>query len=381
MQDSKQQVRLVSVVWYKVFPPVFGGQKGVAEFLLALSKHLNIYLVCSENNKLTEPGFTWEASLPIRKRQVLEPGTFRIIRAALEAQRATHLLIEHPYYGLWAVWLAARFRIPLVVHAHNLEYARFRQMGTWWWPVLFVLERFTLRNARLSLFKTNEDRQQAIRRFKLDPAKTLVVPFGLQRAAPPAETEQQRARRELQETYGIPREHAILYFCGTLDYAPNAWAVKTLVEELLPRLSASGRSYTLLVTGRNEFPAFAWVNALRHDALILAGEVPDVAPFFMGADLFLNPVTKGGGVKVKVLEALSYGLPVVSYASGAVGIDPAVCGEQLTVVPDGKAAELVRSVEQVVQKGKGSVPDVFFETYSWERITGRLAEILCRLSD
>ena len=49
----------------------------------------------------------------------------------------------------------------------------------------------------------------------------------------------------------------------------------------------------------------------------------------MGADVFINPITSGGGIKVKIMEALSYGLPVVSTVHGAKGIDKTVTGRQL----------------------------------------------------
>ena len=370
--------RVLSLIWYKVFPAQFGGQKGIAEFTQYLSRFVDVHVLCSENNKLSEPVFGFDNSLPIHKRQFLSWQVFRKIRKAVTDNRATHLLIEHPYYGLLAVRIARRAGIPLVVHAHNLEFDRFREMGRWWWPVLYLLERYTLRQAELTMFKTMEDRDRAIRLFGLRESRTMLVPFGLTRSAPPNQEERTEAKERLRERYGIPASHRILLFSGTLDYLPNALAWQHLAEEILPMLEAIDPRFTVLITGRNEDPAFSWVRSIRHPRMVYVGFVEDIETYFTGADLFLHPVTMGGGIRVKLLEALSYGLPVVAYRRGAAGVDSAVCGDRLELVADLHAAEFS---ERVVKKWdrSGQIPPDFFAKYQWEGISRRVAEILCAL--
>jgi glycosyltransferase involved in cell wall biosynthesis len=370
--------RVLSLIWYKVFPAQFGGQKGIAEFTQYLSRFVEVHVLCSENNKLSEPDFGFDNSLPVHKRQFFSWRVFRKIRKAVTDNRATHLLIEHPYYGLLAVRIARRAGIPLVVHAHNLEFDRFREMGRWWWPILYLLERYTLRQAELTMFKTLEDRDRAIRLFGLQESRTMLVPFGITRKHPATKEERAVARKALEVRHGIPSSYKILLFNGTLDYEPNARALRHLVADILPALSRISDDFMLVITGRNEWPEYAYLKELRHDRMLQAGHVAEVETYFLGADLFLNPVDTGGGIKVKLMEALSYGLPVLSYRSGARGIDPTVCGGQLVVVEDRDVRNLVEQIPRCWNSA-GGTPSAFFDRYQWESIVKEVADRLSRL--
>src|SRR5262249_41632801 len=55
--------------------------------------------------------------------------------------------------------------------------------------------------------------------------------------------------------------------------------------------------------------------------IVVTGLVPDVAPYYRDADVAIVPVRAGGGTRIKVLEAFSYGCPVVATSIGAEGIE------------------------------------------------------------
>lgn len=365
--------RLISVVWYKVFPAEFGGQKGIAEFTQYLSRFMPIHLLCSKNNHWNPDGFTVEPTLPIDKSQFIKRATYTIIERAILSQKATHLLLEHPYYGVHGVRLARNHNLKLIIRAHNIEFDRFRKLRKWWWPILFMLERYTLKNAQLTIFKTKEDRELAIRSFGIDRQKTIIAPIGITAKKIPSLEEKKHARSQLIQQHHIPSEHKILLFNGTLDYAPNARALKHLVKDILPRLSTQKDSYTLLVTGRNYFPEFKWVHQLSHPQLIQAGHVEDVTTYFKGADLFLNPVIEGGGIKVKLIEALSNNLPVISYASGAHGVSEEICGNKLSIIADRDVSSYVDAIIRQWDN-QNQIPAVFFEAFHWESIVKEVAE-------
>lgn len=360
---------VLSVVWYKIMPAEFGGQKGITLFSRYLSGHISLTMLCSSNNQPTgkEPFTVWPL-LPVSKTQFLLPGVWRKIRGALEKTRANYLLLEHCYHGPAGIWLQKRKKVKLIVHSHNIEYQRFRQMGKWWWPLLYQVERYTHRRANLNLFKTPGDLQFAIRQFRLDPHKCMVVPYGLERMQVPSSHEKNEAGLALRARHGIRAEQKILLFNGTLDYAPNAEAMQDIVENLMPLL---GPHYVVLVCGRLVDPSFRYLENLSAPGFIYAGFVDDIDMYFRGADVFINPVASGGGVKVKAMEALSYGLPVVSYVSGASGIDTQLAGRMLQVVPDHDAAAMARALEQI--NGGETIPETFIRHYHWERITGEVA--------
>jgi glycosyltransferase involved in cell wall biosynthesis len=112
-----------------------------------------------------------------------------------------------------------------------------------------------------------------------------------------------------------PGEHRLL-FVGNLTYAPNVEAAKVLISEVLPRVQAKHPDATLDLVGPH-----AGSLADAPAAVRVAGRVADLRPWYEGADVVVAPLWHGGGTRIKVLEALAYGRPVVATPLAVSGID------------------------------------------------------------
>ncbi|MDA8297002.1 MAG: glycosyltransferase [Actinomycetota bacterium] len=99
--------------------------------------------------------------------------------------------------------------------------------------------------------------------------------------------------------------------------SPNADGLVWFVREVLGRVLARLGSATLVVTGANP-PANA--RRLASDAVRLVGGVEDLAALYRRARLVVVPLRYGAGVKLKTVEALQHGVPVVATSVGAEGI-------------------------------------------------------------
>ena len=108
-----------------------------------------------------------------------------------------------------------------------------------------------------------------------------------------------------------------LFFIGSFHHAPNGEAVDYLVSEILPRVSREIPDICLTIVGSNMPDA---IKKLASDHLKPLGYVADIAPCFESTRLFVAPLLHGAGMKGKVGQALSYGLPVVTTPVGAEGI-------------------------------------------------------------
>ena len=368
---------LVSLVWYQVLPARFGGQKGIAQFNQHLARHHRLSCLCSSDNTPTgQEEYAVLPELPTGRSQVLKPWRWKKIVDRVLSLGATHLILEHAYYGIPALILK-RKGVKLIAHSHNLEFERFRQLGRRWWPMLKRLEQRVHQAADLSLFKTEPDRDAAIRAFGLDPARCLLVPYGLERGSLPTQEEKIAAASRIRERFQIGMHERILYFNGTLDYAPNAEALRFLVKDLLPELERTiGPNFRLVVTGRNIRAGFSDLAALRHDRYLYAGVLNDVSDLFLGADLFLNPVISGGGIKVKTMEALSWGLPVVATTHAATGIDTRLTGTRLRMTPVADPVPFAKVIADALEDRSG-IPQAFFDTYHWEAV---IAPLLARIA-
>jgi len=118
------------------------------------------------------------------------------------------------------------------------------------------------------------------------------------------------------QTAGDP---CAIYFLGSLDYRPNQEAALWIGRELRPRLAARATEATLHLGGSN---APAWlVEQLRSEGVSVTGDIPDAAAFAASKGIMIAPLFAGGGMRIKILEAMALGKPVVSTTVGAAGMD------------------------------------------------------------
>jgi glycosyltransferase involved in cell wall biosynthesis len=111
-----------------------------------------------------------------------------------------------------------------------------------------------------------------------------------------------------------------LLFVGFMRYGPNIDAVRFLHREIVPILrSACREPFTLSLVGMNP-PA--WMRDLgREPGIEVTGRVDSVEPYYRRAAIAVCPIRYGGGTRIKILEAMSFGRPVVATTVGAEGID------------------------------------------------------------
>lgn len=363
-------IHIVSIAWYKILPPKFGGQKGIALFNKYLAKRYSFTCLCSKNNK---PGddinYKVIPSLPVSKRQFMDPFCWEKIKRITASENATHILLEHPYYAIAAYRAAKAIGVRLILHAHNIEFLRFRQMGKWWWRLLYYYEKWAHRKADLVLFKTLEEKEYAINQFAIEKNKCLVIPYGIEKSDSP---DHDSARQFLCKQYGIKENEKILAFAGTLDYEPNAKAVENIYKEIAPRLDKKGFYYKIILCGRNKDKRYRYLQQLSHPAVIHAGEVEDIGIYLAGADSFINPVQTGGGVQTKNIEALAHHGNVVGFESKFDTDAIEKADEKIFAALDGDWEHFANQIIKSAAK-REMTSSAFFDYYYWENIIDRLA--------
>jgi len=100
---------------------------------------------------------------------------------------------------------------------------------------------------------------------------------------------------------------------------PNADGLRWFAEEVLPLVGAADNGVVVEVTGAGPPRE---LRALSGRSLRFVGEVPDLEDLFASVRLAVAPVRYGAGVKIKVVDALSRGVPVVTTSVGAEGVPP-----------------------------------------------------------
>jgi glycosyltransferase involved in cell wall biosynthesis len=173
-----------------------------------------------------------------------------------------------------------------------------------------------------------------------------------------------------------PREARTILFLGSLDWRPNLDAVQLLLDSIFPRVRESEPDAKLLIVGRNP-PAWLRERAAGR-GIELHASVPDVRPFIAQATLLAVPLRIGGGSRLKILEALASGLPVVSTRIGAEGLELEP-GQHLDVVEgvEPMAAALVSAIREPerVRRQADAGRRKVLSRYDWDSLAQRLEAV------
>ena len=143
---------------------------------------------------------------------------------------------------------------------------------------------------------------------------------------------------------------------GTLHYPPNADGIRWFFNEVFPIIRKHVPDLTLTIIGKNPPQDFQELAAQNPGIIDVTGYVDDLIPFMENAALMVVPVRAGGGMRVRILEAFAFGMPVVTTTIGLEGID-AVPNHDVLVADKPKefAKQTIKLLEDVLLQEKLSV--------------------------
>ena len=96
----------------------------------------------------------------------------------------------------------------------------------------------------------------------------------------------------------------------------------------------------------------------------------------MAADLVLNPILTGGGVKTKIIEAIALGTSVVSFRTGSLGMNVEACGEKLILVDDNDVNTFAGKMLHLTQMDYSPTPESFYREYHWGAVADQVVTFL-----
>lgn len=184
---------------------------------------------------------------------------------------------------------------------------------------------------------------------------------------------------------GVPTQRAqspepSLLFVGSFAHPPNVEGALWFCDAVLPRIWARRPDLVLEVVGRDAPDALHRRAVASNGRIRLLGFVDDLDEVFARTTLFVAPLLGGGGIKIKVLEAMARGAVVITTPVGAEGIDEhgeacALAGTEeefaatvlhLLDAPDEQSALATRARSWIEQR------------FSWDAIVRELTRIVER---
>jgi glycosyltransferase involved in cell wall biosynthesis len=177
-----------------------------------------------------------------------------------------------------------------------------------------------------------------------------------------------------------PDPHTVV-FNGILTYRPNVDAVRYLIDDIWPLVRARHPDAKLTLIGRSEGVD---TREMMKPGVEVLGEVPDIRPYVQRATVVAVPVRIGGGTRLKVVEGLAMGKPIVSTSLGCEGL--AVRDGEHLLIADDPAAFASRIVEVFEDPSRteelGRAGRRLVEArYSWDLAGERLEALYRQLTD
>jgi len=361
-----------------------------------LSKKHEVILACLSDQKIFDYSplseYCREIKVVVKKPQlmrdiigfILSGGPYNVIRYSsglfrntlielLESRKFDLVQIEFPMMWQYA-GLVKDF--PIVLDMHNIEYQLIRQMKEsssnilkkllygWEEVQLRRLEHNAWQECDLCVAVSDRERDIMSAHLKNDN-KVITIPNGV----------------DLERFEYVPKKNSEkrILFIGSMDYIPTIDSTDYLLKEIFPIILSKIKDVKLHIVGRSLWKIRETLNI---EGVTLHENVPDIIPFLRKADLLIDPLRIGAGTRLKILEAMAAGTPVVTTSKGCEGT--LVKNREHLLIADSPAdfADAVLKLltdrdlsDSLTVKARQLVE----EQYSWEKCVQKLAAAMREL--
>lgn len=227
----------------------------------------------------------------------------------------------------------------------------------------FKLQKFEIKsimNADNTIVLSKEDYRELCKETRKNFAHS-VIPIGI---------EDSDFIKEIREIDKIPK----ILFIGTLTWAPNNEGIIWYLKKVVPLLE-SKMKFQLYIVGKNPSEEVKRLTEGKEN-ITVTGYVDSVDLYYEICDYMIVPLLSGSGQRVKIIEAFSKGMPVISTKIGAEGLE----------YKDGKSIFIADTPEEFVEKSEKIIElttrkvlsenskDVFERNYSIRAVSKKINE-------
>jgi len=339
---------LIVIPYHRIYPPFNGGTQRSFNILHQLTRHFDVTaLVFQDPATLTAafgeypslkrarfvhamPEELWPLSwLPARIRVALQ---YRWYQRSFAGPADSDFLLYYPV--LRRILRAAQFDFIIVENMASLNMVRAVRRLNPRARIVFNAHNVDTRLALAAVEKGDVSLASCHRIRSIESSLHLRVHGVMACSAPDLDALQRMNGHRLRgavvpngvvlanQLYdgGVRDENCMnMIFCGSLDYGPNRDGLAWFYSHVWPLLQKELPEATLTVVGSGK--ADAALERLRRDpAVRWGGYVPDVRPHYNAAAVAIVPLLSGSGTRLKILEAMGLGVPVVTTVVGAEGI-------------------------------------------------------------
>lgn len=236
-----------------------------------------------------------------------------------------------------------------------------------------AIEKLAVTTANHIICVSESDKLRFIEKYKLPLDKITVIPSG-------TEIRSLKSKKSLDEKFrhffNIKDNEVVILFHGTYNYPPNREAIDLIIEYIAPQIKNQFENVVFLLAG-NGVPIF------EKDNVKSVGFVEKLESLLYVSDIAIVPILKGGGTRLKILDYMSVGLPIVSTKKGIEGIE-VIEGKDAIVCEDvnehflERLLYLLANDEIRINIGKNAY-ELAKNQYDWKKIGDNLNDAYANL--
>lgn len=294
-----------------------------------------------------------------------------VLQQVLSENTFDAVLCESIYMMPYFEQIVSQKKIPVLLRAHNVEHLIWQRVAAgeknfikqWYLKILAAqLKKYEIRALSEAHAIAAISSVDALFFSKLCPeAHIHTIPFALDVSFSEID------RRAFTGRFG---------HIGSMDWAPNLEGINWFLTEVWPSIHHQFPNVSFHLAGRN-MPASIQTNEQMQ--CFVHGEVADSKVFISSLDVLVVPLFSGSGVRIKIAEAMSLGVPVLTTAVGAEGLE-VTGGNDVFIATD--KLEMIEIVREITQNPLrlGSVTENALNTikehHSPEKVSLKLESIL-----
>lgn len=375
-------MKILLVTPFNLFPPYWGGGVRTYQLVKHLAKRHEVYLIFpsykqfknkgsekhrAELKKLGVNTFEIKPLVGLLKRPIIEhlnPFFFFKCLDIILSKKIDLILCDYPWSGTYVLGLYFLTGKPFILIEHNIEYKLKKQTRAKFVFLMKALESLLCKHAKKITTVCENDKRELVK-LGIHKEKIFVVENGFDEEKFHPD---QRHNKKIRGKLGVEGNPLIL-FCGKLDYPPNKEAVYIIRWKILPKvLEKAPNAKFLIVGGGYEFN-------VNHDSMIFTGVVDRIERYINASDVVITPLTKGGGTRIKILEAIACGKTVISTVKGAEGLINELTKPFLKIADDWDDFS-DRIIESLNNPRNERVTKEFVKKYSWKEIYKKFDELI-----
>lgn len=294
----------------------------------------------------------------------------------------THIIQVSFPMGIVAIKLMTMVsfkRIPIVYDAHNVEGETVNLDNTipkiirpFLRAYIQLVERMAVNSVDHIIVVSGRDKSLFIEKYGLEEKKITIIPSGSNKI----DMESLLERAEIREKLGYKADDILVIFHGTYSYPPNKEAIDSINDYIAPEFEKDGGNVRFVIAG-NGVPKFNRKN------IDFIGFADDIYSLLHASDIAIVPILNGGGTRLKILDYMAVGLPIVTTKKGIEGID-AEDGENAIIV-DTPDEHFINSIKYLInnvserKKLGNNARKLAIEKYDWTVIGEKLNKLYNKL--